>query len=693
MLARTNYVQPVAHLEEMLPDEILQHMLSFLLSNPISIATAKRLNKHFYFLVNALLTGTPQLILQALYQLPGNKTISFLRMVVLPHYNKTNQMQRIFDSFLASPNSLTPQEMFLFLLIYPTEFLSSMYFYLNNFEIEQLLSKLEEASTRDFTFNKKKASALVGRVLFGPYTGLNIKKNMPYPFVLKKLSAETNIHASQTIADITSRYELDKSLLHVEEFLYLIETHSAGQESDEVSEMSSSLRRLLSDTMFYLLQPSNIEGALYCFPAIILNNRSFDHWFCLELITALTSMDMIYIQRLWMILLTPDLGLIPLVDFRNVLAYLQMKQQQGVVIFSDAFIQNLLLMYQLSHHCRTWQEVIAMLSTRQADNDAYLNLPVLPCPEKDRQVVLSNLNLARAKFNGQRALTGEIDKLCLPDLVMNTVCLTEVRLDNAVFSGANMCAVNLRGAYFESVDLQKAEITNTDMSYMCFINVDLTNVIIKNTSMDYIKLEVKTIQGATFRDVSLRGANFNACNISSTVFQGCDLRGACFIGVNFSQTKFVDCKLDGARFVYVHGFESGCKIDLCNDLMKQIDVLQESDLLQCSEQRAVIVLAIASDIVNTIECIFNLMTEREKHTNQDTIEYLLSCLEGAIHHPLFARKNENEHQPVAKAARLFAQTISSPPRNHAVEMLKQLKDKIRVYGALDTQKAVSAFAC
>ncbi len=125
-----------------------------------------------------------------------------------------------------------------------------------------------------------------------------------------------------------------------------------------------------------------------------------------------------------------------------------------------------------------------------------------------------------------------------PDAPTKGVDWRKCKKNGLNLAGVNLTGAVIRDASFNSGDLKKAVLAETDARGAQFINTDLQEAV----------LDGANLRTADFTRADLRGASFQEANLWRARFFKADLRGANFTGARVEDTDFFEADLSGATW-------------------------------------------------------------------------------------------------------------------------------------------------
>lgn len=160
--------------------------------------------------------------------------------------------------------------------------------------------------------------------------------------------------------------------------------------------------------------------------------------------------------------------------------------------------------------------------------------PRLPAGRRPGMGLLACLFLAL----GLLAAAGPPAWAGCPDAPTKGVDWGKCKKNGLNLAGVNLTGAVIRDASFNSGDLGKAVLAETDARGANFINTNLLGAV----------LDGANLRTADFTRADLRGASFKDANLWRARFFKADLREADFTGARVEETDFFEADLSGATW-------------------------------------------------------------------------------------------------------------------------------------------------
>ena len=134
----------------------------------------------------------------------------------------------------------------------------------------------------------------------------------------------------------------------------------------------------------------------------------------------------------------------------------------------------------------------------------------------------------------------------IPNANLRKAILYKCSLRGADLSGADLREADLRGADLIYADLSGADLTGADLAGACLSGAKIENMIFSDANMPKAVMNRAEIRNSDFRKANLCGAGINLSDIEGSNFDGADMSGICMAG-NIRNSSFHSAKIANAK--------------------------------------------------------------------------------------------------------------------------------------------------
>lgn len=234
----------------------------------------------------------------------------------------------------------------------------------------------------------------------------------------------------------------------------------------------------------------------------------------------------------------------------------------------------------------------------------------------NRGGVKNGFRLTEVFLEGAKLSGAEMSKTDLWGAQLENASLREAMLDGSNLAGANLenadlerCSLrgtDLRGSNMNEADLERAVLSEADMRGVSLVGADLQYAVLNHADLRRCKLTGANLRGANFDHAILDGASLEGAHLRGATLRGASLRevdmtGADLIGVDFTRARLpagdeLIATFEKAKSLYGAAFDTETQRTLRSAMPTMFDMPESTGIPDSVIGTSIVTVESAQDV-------------------------------------------------------------------------------------------------